>query len=344
MTYACNYDNPRMRISSACLILIALCVAPVSAQRKDPPLPKAPTDVKPGSIDYEDVEYPYPVSYLPLNMYGQDVRMAYMDVQPSGPANGRTVVLFHGMNWGGFYFGGPIDVLRKAGFRVVVPDQVGWGRSSKPIMPYNFHDMALNTRTLLQSLGIGKAVIFGHSMGGMLAARFAASYPDMTERLVLCNPIGVTDERWQADEHWESTEQSYKKMMAMTHDQLYQGFEANIRWYFPNAWKPEYEKYVRMLYAPTLSGDWPRLAMVRAIYQQITYLDPVVYDWPHIKAQTLVLCGDQDGPDYPKQVKHLAETIPNGHLFLIPNVGHVPFFQAPDIFYRELMKFLKTNG
>lgn len=333
-----------MRISSACLILIALCVAPVFAQRKDPPLPKAPTDVKPGSIDYEDVEYPYPVSYLPLNMYGQDVRMAYMDVQPAGPANGRTVVLFHGMNWGGFYFGGPMDVLRKAGFRVVVPDQIGWGRSSKPVMPYNFHDMALNTRTLLQSLGIGKAVIFGHSMGGMLAARFAASYPDMTERLVLCNPIGVTDERWQADEHWESTEQSYKKMMAMTHDELYEGFEANIRWYFPNAWKPEYEKYVRMLYAPTLSGDWPRLAMVRAIYQQITYLDPVVYDWPHIKAQTLVLCGDLDGPDYPKQVKHLAETIPNGHLFLIPNVGHVPFFQAPDIFYRELMKFLKTNG
>src|SRR5579863_7384263 len=65
---------------------------------------KAPTDVKPGSITYEEVEYPYPVSYLPLTLYGQDVRMAYMDVQPSGRPNGRTVVLLHGMNFGGFYF------------------------------------------------------------------------------------------------------------------------------------------------------------------------------------------------------------------------------------------------
>lgn len=332
----------RRRGFSIIPFLAALLAGPMFAQSQEHALPKAPTDVKATSIDYEDVEYPYPVSYLPLNLYGQDVRMAYMDVQPSGQANGRTVVLFHGMNWGGFYFGGPIDVLRKAGFRVVVPDQIGWGRSSKPIIPYNFHDMALNTRKLLQHLGVTKAVIFGHSMGGMLAARFSASYPDMTEATVLCNPIGVTDERW-GQEHWENAEDSYKRMMAMSHDQLYQGFSENIHWYFPNAWKPEYEKYVRMLYTPTLGGDWPRLAMVRAIYQQITYLDPVVYDWPHIKDKTLVLCGDLDGPDYPQQLKHLAETIPNARLVLIPNVGHVPFFQAPDKFYPELLKFLKSD-
>jgi len=38
----------------------------------------------------------------------------------------------------------------------------------------------------------------------------------------------------------------------------------------------------RILYAPTLSGDWPRLAIVRSIYQQITYLDPLVYDWTYL--------------------------------------------------------------
>jgi pimeloyl-ACP methyl ester carboxylesterase len=42
------------------------------------------------------------------------------------------------MNFGGFYFAGPIEVLRKEGFRVVVPNQIGFGRSSKPIIPYNF--------------------------------------------------------------------------------------------------------------------------------------------------------------------------------------------------------------
>lgn len=304
-------------------------------------LPKAPTDVKPGSITYDDVPYPHPVSYLPLTLYGQDVRMAYMDVPPTGTPNGRTVMLFHGMNFGGFYLAGPIDVLRKEGFRIVVPDQIGFGRSSKPIIPYNFHDMALNSRKLLQSLGVSKAAIVGHSMGGMLAARFAASYPDITERAVLYDPIGLTDVRFGRP--WRSADEAYKAAMAQTNDQRYQGFYANIHRYFPSpgAWKPEYEQYVRILYAPTLGGDWPRLAMVRAIYQQITYLDPVVYDWPNIKVKTLVLGGEKDGQDFPSLAKHIADTIPGAELVIIPNAGHVPHLEVPDVFYRELLKFLK---
>jgi pimeloyl-ACP methyl ester carboxylesterase len=167
-----------------------------------------------------------------------------------------------------------------------VPDQIGFGRSSKPIIPYNFHDMALNTRTLLQSLGITRAVIVGHSMGGMLTARFAASYPDITERAVIYDPIGLSDVRWETP--WHSAEEAYKAAMARTNDQAWQMSLANIQRYFPGAWKPEYEQYVRILYAPTLSADWPRLAMVRSIYQQMPYLDPVVYDWAHIKVKTLV--------------------------------------------------------
>src|ERR1043165_4714106 len=169
------------RLQAGCLAMALLWWAAFSASAQDAQ-PRAPKDIQPGSITYDDVSYPYPVQFLPLTIYGQDVRMAYMDVPPAGQPNGRTVVLFHGMNFGGFYFAGPIETLRKEGFRVVVPDQIGFGRSSKPIMPYNFHDMALNSRKLLTTLGINKVTIVGHSMGGMLAARFAASFPDLTER------------------------------------------------------------------------------------------------------------------------------------------------------------------
>jgi pimeloyl-ACP methyl ester carboxylesterase len=305
-------------------------------------VPKAPTDIKAGSITYEEVAYPYPVSYMRLTLYGQDVNMAYMDVPAAGQPNGRTVMLFHGMNFGGFYFAGPIEVLRKAGFRVIVPDQIGFGRSSKPIIPYNFHDMALNTRTLLQSLGIARAAIVGHSMGGMLAARFTASYPDMVERTVLYDPIGLTDVRWS--QPWRSAEDAYKTTMARSQDQAWQAAYANIQRYFPGAWKPEYEQYVRILYAPTLSGDWPRMAMVRSIYQQITYLDPVVDDWAHIKVKTLVLGGELDGQNFPALAKHIADTIPGAELMIIPKVGHVPHIQVPDTFDRELLKFLKSDS
>ncbi len=162
-------------------------------RRRKPPAAPPPADVKPGSITCEECPYPFPSSYLPLSLYGQDVRMAYMDVAPQGTPNGHTVMIFHGNNFAGFYFGNIIDALRKEGFRVIVPDQIGYGRSSKPIIPYSLNDMARNSRAILQSLKIDKAMIVGHSMGGMLATRFATQYPAVAERVVIYNPIGLVD-------------------------------------------------------------------------------------------------------------------------------------------------------
>ena len=321
----------------ACWLLLASAIL-TFGQGED--ARKAPTDIQARSITYEDVPYPYPVHYFPLTMYGQDVRMAYMDVAPASQANGRIVVLFHGMNFGGFYFGPIIDVLRNDGFRVVVPDQIGFGRSSKPIIPYNFHDMALNTRKLLTSLGISRVSIIGHSMGGMLATRFAASFPDITERAVIYDPIGLHDPRYERP--WRGADDEYKAVMAQTNDQRWRAAMASIQRYFPpGTWKPEYEKYARILYAPTLSADFPRWAMVRAIYHQITYLDPVDDDWPKIKVKTLVIGGALDTPDFPQRARHIAETIPGAELVLLPGLGHVPHIQAPQMFFPPLLKFLK---
>src|SRR3954454_7331805 len=95
-------------VAPLCLVTALLAPASISAQSAAAAVP-APTDVKPGSITCEDVAYPYPSSYLPLTLYGQDVRIEYMDVAPLGQPNGHTVVLFHGNNFAGFYFGTMID-------------------------------------------------------------------------------------------------------------------------------------------------------------------------------------------------------------------------------------------
>jgi len=308
---------------------------------------QAPADVKPGSINCEDVAYPFPTSSLPIALYGQDVRMSYMDVPPLGQPNGHTVVLLHGNNFAGFYWGGPIDAIRKEGFRVIVPDQIGYGRSSKPIMPYNFSDMARNTRLLLQSLKIDKVTVIGHSMGGMLAARFATQYPAMVERLVLYNPIGLVDGRF--DRPLESADDAYMRNLAST----YQTVKAALQRYVahnPAAWTPQFETYARVRYAWTLSSDWPRLAMVQTLLAQAIYLDPVVDDWAHIKAPTLVFGGAEDSLPgtselFRQRMKFVADTIPNGNarLHLIPGVGHVPHMEAPDKTYPPLIAFLKEG-
>jgi pimeloyl-ACP methyl ester carboxylesterase len=332
---------------SLALVLSMLAVQPSGAAQQTPTPVPTPTDVKPGSITSEDVPYPYPSSYLPLTLYGQDVRIAYMDVAPAGAPNGHTVVLLHGFNFAGFYFGGPIGALRKEGFRVIVPDQIGFGRSSKPIIPYNFHDMARNTFAILQSLKIAKAMVVGHSMGGMLAARFASQYPDVVERVVMYNPIGLVDNRF--DRRIDSVDEAYRRNLAATYQTVRAGLMRYVA-HNPAAWTPQFESYARVRYAWTLSADWPRLAMVQAVAQQMLTLDPVVNDWAHIKAPTLAFGGAEDvlpgsAAIFQERMKFLAATIPNGRgkVLLIPGLGHVPHLEAPDKIYPPLVAVLKEG-
>ena len=78
-------------------------------------------------IGLEHIEYPYPVHYLDLTIEGQPLRMAYMDVAPAATPNGKTVVLLHGKSFSGDYWAHTIATLTGQGYRVIVPDQLGFG-------------------------------------------------------------------------------------------------------------------------------------------------------------------------------------------------------------------------
>jgi pimeloyl-ACP methyl ester carboxylesterase len=318
------------------LVLCILLFAPAAASSQEPP-PAAPADWGPMSINLEDVPYPHTVRYLSFNLEGQDVRMAYMDVPASGTPNGRSVVLLHGMNFFGEAWTETIAILSKEGYRVIVPDQIGYGRSSKPILHYSISTHASNTKRLLDSLGIATTDMVTHSMGGMVASRFASSYPDAVGNLAMINQIGLTDAR--SARPWRDTSEVYKAALARDYGEIVKGMRA----YYVN-WKPEYMKYVKIHYGWTKSGDWPRMAMVRALQQQAIYADPVIYDWPRIKARTLVIGGEKDGPDYPGGAKRVAESVQRGQLYIIPNVGHNPQFEAPHLLYPPLLRFLKGEN
>jgi pimeloyl-ACP methyl ester carboxylesterase len=320
------------RVSVAVSVALTLLTAAPAVAQEPPAAP--PADWGPMSINLEDVPYPHPVSYFQFTLEGEDVRMAYMDVAPSGTPNGRNVILLHGMNFFGETWATTIEILRKEGYRVVAIDQIGYGRSSKPILHYTISTHASNTKKLLDHLNIKTTDIVTHSMGGMVGSRFAASYPDAVGNLAMINQIGLTDAR--SGRPWRDTSEVYKASLARDYAEIVRGMRAYYVY-----WKPEYLKYVRIHYGWTKSGDWPRMAMVRALQQQAIYADPVVYDWPRIKARTLVIGGEKDGPNFPAQARRVAETIPNGQLFLIPNIGHNPQFEAPELLYPPLLKFLK---
>jgi pimeloyl-ACP methyl ester carboxylesterase len=332
----------------AVMLLLLSSASPLAAQGRSV-LPQAPTptDVKPGSITCDECPYPYPSRYLDIRVYSQDVRISYMDVSPKGMHNGHTVLLLHGNNFGGFYFKPIIDALTAEGFRVIVPDQIGYGRSSKPIASYNFNSQARNTWLILQSLKIERAMVVGHSMGGMLAARLATQYPKAVERLVLYNPIGLIDGRYERP--MTPIDESYQETLKSD----YQSIRANLARYVahnPKAWNQEFETYTRIRYSWTLSADWPRLAMVQALVGQMLYADPVVYDWPHIQVPTLAFGGAEDvlpgsAKLFQERMHVLASTVPDGkgRALLLPGLGHVPHLEAPDKVLPPLVAFLKEG-
>ena len=88
--------------------------------------------------------YPYPLQTLQFEQDGQPLRMMYMDV-PAAKPNGQTVLQMHGKNFGADYWANTLRTLSEQGYRVIAPDQIGFGKSSKPEMRYSFEMLAAHT-------------------------------------------------------------------------------------------------------------------------------------------------------------------------------------------------------
>ncbi len=324
----------------ATLVLFGTLVATGPAAGQAEPPSEPPADWGPTAIDYSNVPYPFPVEYLDVSLYGEDHRMAYMDVAPTGQANGRTVVIFHGMNFFAAPYEPTIRALSEAGFRVLAVDRLGYGRSSKPDVHYNLHMPARHTKALLDALGIDRAAIVGHSMGGMVATRFAFTYPETTSHVVMVNQIGLTDPR--PGRPWQDPVDAYTSTYeGTTYASVLRG---HVR-YYPRGWKPEYLQWVGVQYGLTLSGDWPRMAKVRAAQRRILYEDPVVYEWQHIATKALVIGGADDRlvADYPAAARNVAEELQNAELVIFPEVGHSPHLDNPEEYHAELIRFLRSD-
>ena len=153
-------------------------------------------------------------------------------------------MLLHGKNFCGATWQDTLRVLSDAGHRVIAPDQVGSCASTKPAgYQFSFGQLATNTHALLKSLDVKQAVIVGHSMGGMLATRYALMHPEATEQLVLVNPIGLED--WQAaGVPYATIDAQYQGELKTTFDSIkaYQ-----LKFYYDGQWAPRYDRLVDML-------------------------------------------------------------------------------------------------
>lgn len=302
--------------------------------------------------ELEGFEYAFPVQRFAFTSQGTPLRMAYLDVAPEVP-NGRAVVLLHGKNFTAGTWEATIRVLAKAGYRVVAPDQIGFGKSTKPAhFQYTFQELARNTRALLASLGIRKAALVAHSTGGMLAVRYALMFPDQVDQLVLVNPIGLED--WKAEGVPSlSVDQWYQRELGVTAQRIRAYEQAT---YYAGQWRPEFDVPVAMLAGLFRGPGRELVAWNSALIYDMIFTQPVVYEFGKLTVPTLLLIGQKDitviakdaAPpavaarlgNYPELGRRAAKAIPGARLVEFPGLGHAPQFQDPDAFHRELLKGL----
>ena len=302
--------------------------------------------------DLATVNYPFEVKFHSLKSQGQDLKMAYVDVLSPNP-NGKTILLLHGKNFNIAYWEQTIKELSKDGFRVIAPDQIGFGKSTKPAnYQYSFHQLAHNTKSILDSLKINKIIVLGHSMGGMLATRFALSYPEMTDKLILENPIGLED--YKVLTSYQTIDANYQGELKNTVES-YRDYQ--LKYYYDNTWKPQYDRWLNLLAGWTLHKDYPIVAWNAALTTDMIFTQPVVYEFGNIKCPTLLIIGTRDRTAIgreraPKDIqpkmglynelgKKTQKAIPNSTLVELDNVGHLPHIESFDRFIKPLIEFLQ---
>ena len=313
------------------------------------------TEVEYG-IELEGFAYPYPVEHFSFSSQGQNLQMAYMDVAPTGPANGRTVVLMHGKNFCAATWESTISVLSQAGYRVVAPDQIGFCASTKPAhYQYSFQQLAANTLALMTKLHISHFTVIGHSTGGMLATRFALMYPEVVDRLVLVNPIGLED--WKALGVPSLTvDQWYERELKLSADGV-RKYEKAV--YYMGQWAPEYERWVDMLAGLNRGPGHQLVAWNSALIYDMIFTQPVVYEFPLLKVPTSLMLGNKDttaigrdiaSPEVKSKLGHydilgkeIIKRIPKGHLVEFAGLGHAPQIQSPAVFHKSLLEELERS-
>ncbi|MBH22990.1 MAG: alpha/beta hydrolase [Myxococcales bacterium] len=341
----------------AIVALLALATACTGASPRPDALTDTPT-VTPQPREFDprltEYAYPYEVKFFTLEAQRATYELAYMDVKPTGTPNGETVLLLHGKNFSGAYWANTIRPLVERGYRVIAPDQLGFGKSSKPgDFQYTFHALATHTSRLLKELGVERATVVGHSMGGMVATRFALMFPDATTRLVLVNPIGLED--WKAKGvPYLAVERWYANELKKTPDKVKAYMTES---YFDGQWKPEYEPLVELQAGWTEDAEYNKVAWVSALTYDMIYTQPVVYEFGRVKAPTLLIIGDRDRTALGKGLvsaevratlgqygalgEEAAAAFPNASLVKLEGVGHIPQFEAFDAYFAALDAFLK---
>ncbi len=258
-----------------------------------------------------------------IEIYGQKIH--YLEA-----GSGPVVILLHGLGGDATNWAPTIPALASK-YHVYVPDQIGFGKSDKPIMNYRVATLVEFLDLFCQKLGIEKATLVGNSLGGWTAVAFANAHPQKVDKLVLVCAAGYTPKRYGGQ---ELTKELYTMLNPSTTADMKRTFEAV---FYNKAMTTDAS--IALAFTNKLKrGDGYTInSFIDSVLRGEDFIDEKVKT---IKAPTLVIWGREDKLTPLAMGEAFAQDIPGAQKVFINECGHVPQLEKSVEFNSALLRFL----
>ncbi|KAJ6581813.1 Alpha/Beta hydrolase protein [Mycena capillaripes] len=339
-----------MKIFSLLASFAVTNVALVSAQAGTIIDTKLPAD-----LNGSNFTYPFPLKLYKFTSQRQQLEMAFMDVAPTGTPNNKTAMLLHGNFFCGATWNETIRVLAHAGYRVIVPDHIGYCKSTKPAR-YQFStgQLATNARGLLDTLGIGNVTVMGHSFGGMVTLRYGLTFPESIDQMVVVNAVGLEDYVAKGVPYI-TIDTSHATSLQSTFASV-QTYENAT--YYVGQWEDAYDVWVQMVIDVFYGSERDNFNWNQAQIVDVMLSQPVAHEFARIQPPVLLMIGEKDTTaigktwsppsvvatlgNFTALAHDVSAQIPDCTLVTFPDLGHAPHISDPDAFHAALIKGLTT--
>ena len=261
-----------------------------------------------------------------VTIFGAKIR--YLE---AGDAAKPTVILLHGLggsaeNW---HFNAAITNILPlaANYHVIAPDQVGFGKSDKPLIKYRVGTYVDFLDKFMAELKIEKASLVGNSMGGWVAGLMAIKYPNRVEKIVLADAAGIIPANVNTDEIYQ--------LNNSTRDEI----RANMKRIFANPALQNNEALVDQFLTARVSANdgYTINSLIESIRRKEDFLNDRLGE---IKKPTLIIWGKQDGLLPLADATTFNKGIAGSQLIIFDNCGHAPQFEKALDFNKTVLEFL----